>query len=110
MPFTYSKTVFKYCHNKNEDLACDFEAIFENCKSGVAAYEEGQDSHFRLENNADVLFFIKWLQFIILVILQPILSFLGILMNILSIACINNKKKKKDFKVPFLHTSQLPFL
>jgi hypothetical protein len=98
MPFTYSKTVYKYCHNKDEDLECDFEKIFKNCKSVI--HEEDQYSHFRLDNDADVLFFIKWLQFIILVILQPILSLLGILMNILSIACIKNTKKKKDFASP----------
>ncbi len=49
-------------------------------------------------NDRDVYFLIKWLQFILIVILQPLFCLLGILNNTLVIVVINNKNKQFLFR------------
>ena len=47
-----------------------------------------------------VFYLLKWLQFVLLTILQPIFSLLGICTNLLSILCICNKHTRKNFQDP----------
>jgi hypothetical protein len=44
-----------------------------------------------------MLFIIKWLQFILLTILQPILCIFGILNNLINLIVIENRTKRKEF-------------
>lgn len=41
------------------------------------------------------MYFFKWLKYIIQVFLQPILSIVGIVTNVLSIVVVKNKRKQK---------------
>ena len=47
-----------------------------------------------------VFYLLKWLQYVLLAILQPLLSLLGMFTNLLIILCICNRNTKKDFRDP----------
>ena len=64
---------------ENSQFVLEKEALFDNL------------------NDMDILFFIKWLQFILLTILLPILCALGIINNLMNLIVIGNKAKKKEF-------------
>jgi hypothetical protein len=49
------------------------------------------------QNDYELFYLIKFLQFILLAILQPIFCFIGIIHNGLTILVITNKSKKKEF-------------
>ena len=90
------KNTSKYCTN-DQVKNCDFETKFKNCdKHKTASKSKG----LSFTNDIDIYFIVKWLQFILLTILQPIFSFLGLFNNILTIICIKNGNKKKDFEDP----------
>jgi hypothetical protein len=90
---------FIYCNKTSTSInstTCDFDRRFNNCNLSKII-----SNTFNLFNNdVNVFYFIKWLQFILLIILQPILALFGILTNSLSILCIRNKSKKTNFKDP----------
>jgi hypothetical protein len=95
--YKYPRTVYKYCRKGGDDLECDFQKLFSKCQ---IFYDNNKASRFTLDNDSDIFFFIKWFQYILLVIFQPFLSVICILTNFLSIACIKNKEKQKEFKTP----------
>ena len=86
-------STYIYC-DKNSSKKCDFNKIFNSCQ-----LEESIkiNSIFKPLNDVDVLFLIKWLQFILLTILQPILCVIGIINNCLNILVIENRSKRKEF-------------
>ena len=90
---TLTKT-YKYCNN-SLPFDCDFEKRFNNCKVNSIITNT---SIFIGLNDIDVFFLVKWLQFILLIILQPILCVLGLINNILTILVIRNNSSKKEFK------------
>jgi hypothetical protein len=53
---------------------------------------------FSLKTDEDFFMMLKWLQYILLVIVQPILSSLGIINNFILICIVKNKEYKKLFK------------
>ena len=58
-----------------------------------------QDGHrLSLENDVDIYYIIKLVEFILLVILAPIFCFIGIIHNILIILVISNKTMKNHFQ------------
>jgi hypothetical protein len=92
------KKTSKYCSNEEvKSLNCDFETKFKNCDSHKTI---SKSKGLSFTNDIDIYFIVKWLQFILLTILQPIFSFLGLFNNILTIICIKNGNKKKDLKDP----------
>ena len=50
-----------------------------------------------IESDMELFFLLKWLQFVLLVVLQPILCFASIAGNLLVICTIRNKTKHKEF-------------
>jgi hypothetical protein len=73
---------------------CDLENRLKKCE--ITPYLK-KESLFKSINDTDILFFIKWLQFILLTILQPLLCGLGIVNNFINLIVIKNKSKKKEF-------------
>lgn len=91
-----------YCHDKHLEHKlkdCNFDTRIKFCKKDDFLIDS-YDSSFNLNNNIDLLFLFKWLQFVFSIVLQPILSTLGIINNLLTILVIKNKTKRKNFKDP----------
>ena len=88
---------FLFC---SDDFRCDFKRLLNNCDR--FSFQMASNS-LKLNNDVDVYFLIKWLQFILLTILQPIFALLGIINNLLTIIVIKNKRKRKDFTDPMYH-------
>jgi hypothetical protein len=84
---------FLFCHENS--TKCDFDQIFKSCL--LPSSFSNKDIFFKRINDTDVLFFIKWLQFILLTILQPLLCSFGIINNIMNLIVIENRAKKKEF-------------
>ena len=77
---------------------CNFAKRLENCdKSNFSVKKDNYESEFNLDNDTDLVFLFKWLQFILIIILQPILSFFCIIFNLLNIKIIKIKHLKKSF-------------
>ena len=81
-----NKTIL-YCYNRDEIKKCNFEQKLLTCNLPVLV-----DNSFELNNDISVLYLIKWLQFILLIVLHPIFCFFGIFTNILTIIVIKHKK------------------
>ena len=79
------KYTFLFC---SDTFRCDFKRLFNNCDR--FSFQMASNS-LKLNNDVDVYFLIKWLQFILLTILQPIFALLGIINNLLTIIVIMNK-------------------
>ena len=88
-----------YCHTENFEGSiskCNFRQRLNICNKKSFVMETKKDSLY-LDNDTDLLYLIKWLQFIILIIIQPVLSVLGIINSLISIYVINRKETKKYF-------------
>jgi hypothetical protein len=83
----FNKTIL-YCYNRDELNKCNFEQKLLTCNLPVSV-----DYSFELNNDISVLFLIKWIQFILLILLHPIFCFFGIFTNILTMIVIKHKKK-----------------
>jgi hypothetical protein len=90
------KKVFLYC-NKSFATQCNFNQMFKMCQHQVEDTREFSHK-ITLQNDVDILYLIKFLEFILLVILQPIFCFIGFIHNSLIILVINNKNMKKEFQ------------
>jgi hypothetical protein len=93
---------FIFCNSSYDLLACDFNEKFKNCKIDSIEMNTNTDnksnrSFTKLNNDIDIFFLIKWLQFILLIVLQPVLCFTGMISNLFIILVIKNKAKKKEF-------------
>jgi hypothetical protein len=87
--------VFLYCERQFNSSQCKFKQTFKMCHLP----QEPQMLHkFSLENEFDIFYLIKSLEFILLVILQPTFCLIGIIHNGLTISVITNKNKKKEFQ------------
>jgi hypothetical protein len=88
----------EYCmsnmYNTTPLVKCDFEKMKSICTLNNVSYSK---FHAPITDTG-VYFLIMWLQYILLVICQPILCGLSILTNTLTIVVIRNKRKKKNFK------------
>ena len=80
--------------------ACKFEDRMSGCnKSNFIA--KNQPSFIRLSNDIDIKYMLKWLELIILVILNPVFAFLGFLANLLVLIVIRNMKNLKKHQIHF---------
>jgi len=89
--------LFQYC-NFLDDLECDFTKLFKRCSliAQKKSYHEFQDT--------EVFVLMKWLEYIIIVILQPLFGLIGIINNSLVFVVVRNKEKKNILKDPmYLH-------
>jgi hypothetical protein len=85
---------YNYCNTFFNTSECEFEKKMNNCEIELTEIK------FGLTNDTDFLFTIKWMQFILLTILQPVLCIIGIFTNTLTILVIKNTNKKKEFNKP----------
>jgi hypothetical protein len=88
---------YKFCLETFDWLKCNISQRLNDCKLQNTKKEA---RIFRFDNDNNVYYFLKWLQLILLVILQPILGAIGQINNILVIMTILNKKHRHDFKDP----------
>jgi hypothetical protein len=91
------KFLFQYC-GFHDDLECDFIKLFKSCSliADKKSYHEFQDT--------EIFILMKWLEYIFLVILQPLFGFIGIINNSLVLVVVKNKDKKNILKDPmYLH-------
>ena len=89
-------SIFDFCINFNA-TNCNFEKIFKNCRNYSIFYIDKSWSFLKLNNDVDIFYLIKWLQYLLLTLLQPIFSIIGIITNMFTIIVINNKCNKKVF-------------
>jgi hypothetical protein len=82
-----NELLFQFC---DEKIQCDMIELLKRCNISK--------SYAKIVDDVDVYFVIKWLQFILLIILQPLLGCIGILNNFLILVTLRNKEKQKLFK------------
>jgi len=88
---------FLYCDESFNSTQCHFDAKFQACN-----IQEDFKAHklLNFDNDFDILYLFKFLQFILLVILLPIFCFIGIVHNVLTILVIRNTNNKNEFQEP----------
>jgi hypothetical protein len=91
------KKAFLFCNSSFNLSKCEFEKKFEICQSKEIFDIEIDSHHFSFHSDFDILYLMKCFEFVFLVILAPIFCFFGIILNLLTILVIRNKKMKKDF-------------
>ena len=91
---------YKFCKKASDFSICDISTRLDNCKIEKLEKKENTFDMFRLDNDNDVYYFLKWLQLILLIILQPIFGGIGIINNLIVIITIKNKKHRHNFKDP----------
>jgi hypothetical protein len=86
-------------------LFCDFKTFnYTNCNFSQMFFMCQYDANFQsthmlsFKNDDDIYYMIKFVEFILLVILQPIFCFSGIVHNFIIIFVIRNRNMKKDFQ------------
>ena len=82
----------KICFNSNLKKRIK-ECQFDDRKSKCQKSNYVAKSDFQLDNNIDALYLIKWFELIILVFLQPIFCFFGMITNLLTINIIRTNEK-----------------
>ena len=89
-------STFMNCKNFYPTLKCDFLKFLNRC------HISENTKHipvFRLNTDIDVFFLLQWLKFILLIILQHILSVFSIINNLLVILVIRNDRKNLSLKM-----------
>jgi len=90
-----SKEVYKFC---NDSFGCDYKSRLLLCQISSEVLVETH--RFNFDNDDDIFYAIKLVQFVLLVILQPIFCLIGVVNNSLTILVIMNKNKNKEFQEP----------
>ena len=90
--------IYNFC--ANELIDCNFIEKFNTCNISQA-----QIHH--VITDMEIFYGIKWLQFILLTIIQPIFGFIGLINNLMVLLVIYNKNKKKLFKDPMYRHIQI---
>ena len=91
------KNVFLFCNTSFDSSECQFGKKFKMCSNSEDI--RIQFSHqLSFDNDSDILYMIKFVEFILLVILMPMLCFIGIINNGLTILVIRNRNMKKEFQ------------
>jgi hypothetical protein len=89
-----SNLTFLICNQTFNLSMCGTKKRLDQCDKEPFVEKE---TLFERLNDTDILFFLKWLQFILLTILQPTLCIMGIINNLLNLMIIGNRTKKKVF-------------
>jgi len=71
--------------NYEYGVVCDFEETFLKCNKSIKIKH-----HHGISNDVDLLFLIKWFEYILVLILQPILCSLTILSNLTIVLVLKN--------------------
>jgi hypothetical protein len=74
---------------------CNFTQMSSKCLNSTSSVEK-----IYFQGNINLYFHLKWLQYIIEVFLRPILCLIGLIMNILTLEVIKNRKHSCHFKSP----------
>ena len=101
--FLYTlQLTYNFCGESFNVSACELEKRLNNCEIRLrGSYTERRALvTFRLENDLDVYYFVKFFELILLVFLQPVLCLIGILSNVGVFVIITNKSRKKEFSDP----------
>jgi hypothetical protein len=85
--YSQNGLLFQFCNEKTE---CDMVDLDSRCNISK--------SYTKILDDVDLYFVIKWLQYILLIILQPLLASIGIINNFLILVTLRNKEKQKLFK------------
>jgi hypothetical protein len=93
--YSVSESIFVFCNVSFNTSKCNLNEKFMLCKI-VQSESTSREHLFHFDNDVDVYYMIEFAKFILLVILQPIFCFLGIIHNGLTILVIRNKSKKKE--------------
>jgi hypothetical protein len=89
-----AKNVFSFCDTTFNSNQCQLSYRFDLCQ-----IENRTEEHrISLNYDDDIFYVIKFLEFILLVILQPCLCFIGIIHNVLTIITIRNKPMRHLFQ------------
>jgi hypothetical protein len=87
--------------NRSFDL-CNFAERLQSCnQSKFNAGREGSSGASIFGNDIDVLYAIKWLEYVFLVVLTPILASVGFLSSLLLIIVVENLKNLKKHNIIF---------
>jgi hypothetical protein len=97
-----SSNVFYYCDKDFDKLECDFKEMFSKCTFSIQ-----NSAPNGIRNDVDLFYFIKWLEYILVLILQPLLCSWAILTNLLVILVIRNSKNHKELKSKMYKYAQI---
>ena len=83
---------YSFCDASFNASRCDFEQRLDNC-----AQLERDPPLPLLErvNDVDVLFLVKWVQFVLLTLLQPVMCSMGVINNVLIVVVIESGRRAK---------------
>jgi hypothetical protein len=101
----YNDPPFEYLRSKEICLKNqNFSLLYQNCNftqmSSKCFDSKSSSVRMSLEGYLNLFFLFKWLQYILEVFLRPILCLIGLIMNILTLKVIQNRKHSKHFKFP----------
>jgi hypothetical protein len=101
----YNNPPYEYLRSKEICLKNqNFSLLYQNCDftqmSSKCFDSKPPSVQMSLEGNLNLFFLFKWLQYILEVFLRPILCLIGLIMNILTLKVIKNRKHAKHFKFP----------
>ena len=91
----------QYCqskmYNSTGEPTCDFARMLSICETKT--FHVSQHTTFlRLHTDTDFLYLVKFVQFVLLIVLKPLFCVVTMATNIMIILVITNKSKKKAFK------------
>ena len=92
-PLSFINKTFLFCDSDFDLSKCDLKTRFSKCNKTTTFLKPFN----RFRNDLGIFYLIKWLQFILLIILHPCLCLMGLVNNILTIVVIRNRSKRKEF-------------
>ena len=96
---TYNSTHI-YCHSRMYNTtarACDFAAMLHKCNISEYNSSAKTDSPLRFKSDTDIFYMMLWLQFVLLILLKPLVCILALVSNGLTIAVLTNRSLKSEF-------------
>jgi hypothetical protein len=101
----FNKPHLEYLRSKEICLKNqNFSLLYQNCNftqlSSKCFDSKSLSVRISLQGFLNLFFLFKWLQYILEVFLRPILCLIGLIMNILTLKVIKNRKHSKHFKFP----------
>jgi hypothetical protein len=100
-PVRDEDNIYTFCIDTS--FECDFDSLFEKCLNSTS-YNKNGVSDLKEE---DIVFFLRWVQYIMNIILYRIFAFMAMVNNILIVYVIKNKAKKKIFNDPMYIHAQI---
>ena len=88
------RRVFLFCDNYFNASECNFNQRLNMCRLNVDL------DTLRSFNDDEIFYFIKFMEFVLIVVLGPLFCLIGIIHNGLTILVIKDKNKKREFQEP----------